>query len=383
MTAPDLPVGAGSVNYLHAQNLGMISDDELLAIEEDLLRRTFKKGQISSMYSGLSVLMAVMAVFILVSSSQDAVLRETPSVIFIPCMITAMLCGSFVKKRMYRMYQLDRHSLPGLREGSFIGFLGHMAKDIVCRMFGRTSQGASSKRSDVVERDLRAFHDDDDIAELRYGYSVMTVASVVAILLTAADAITDLMAVHYLALIVISMILGFLYRQIAVTTKEYVRYPGRRKQAGWNPLYPIHVIFSILIGFAVVAVYVPMLCSEIHSDVSLAGIVLGSIPDWVVSLGGVFAIVVLALSYYLVLCRFRDYHLVLDRDLGSDGPGYVSVSEIPSVSGRPRTFVYKLGYRTADRPSRIRHGARVIRLWLNCQGVDRRADMLILHASCR
>lgn len=287
---------------------GFLNDREQLKIEQELHNKTLYKNQLSSLYSGQSILMAFVGVMVLLVASPVNVLDEIDYVLVIIAMGCTFFAGSFLKKRMYRMYQINNHRLPGRNRASVLGYIMH-------RCIGRRlSKGVPSKdgaQDGAASGHGRVFNKDPRVREMIYGDTVVAIAFIIQAAIVVINHYMPLDALDVVSMLFFAAIAGFATKHTFMTIMANLD-PSKRdyNTVSWNPLYWISLAFRVLI----VAVMVVAILAVYVFGLDFAYTLLFS----------VLILIILAI-YGIVLRHFDDYLVVLNMD---DLEDRFSVSEL-------------------------------------------------------
>ncbi len=247
----------GSSYKLFDTDLGL---DEILSVEKSLHRRTLFKNQLSSLYCGESLFMTFTATMVLVIASPVNVLKDHDIVLIVVSMGCMFFAGSFLKKRMYRMYQIDRRSLPGIADSSMMGHVGHRISSGIRRILGKN--GTYRKNYPAIE---------DELSELSYGRAILAFAFILEAMILTASYLTSPDSdfdypLRILALLLFAAMAGFLSNQISLTATAMLHPSGHaRRIASWNPLN-LHALLFETLDLAIVVALILIPCVYGHED---------------------------------------------------------------------------------------------------------------------
>ena len=239
----------------------VMSIDELLGLEKSLHRKTLYKNQLSSLYCGESLFVTFAAVMCLVVASPVNVLKEHDMAIIAVSMACMFYAGVFLKKRMYRMYQIDCTKLPGKDESSMIGFWAHRIKVVFCQ--DDDVEGLLGDKP----RSIR-----DEWSELTYGTAVIGVACILeTVLITASLLVQSDSPFDYplrvAELLFLSAIAGFVFNQIGLTFTSKIHPSGSIYAiASWNPLYT-YALMMQLVGLGLFVLFIAVIGLYGHDDI--------------------------------------------------------------------------------------------------------------------
>ena len=313
---------------------GGLDLDGLLEIERSLHRKTLYKNQLSSLYSGQSLLVAFMGIMVLLISSPYNVTGD----VFILAVATccAFLSGSFLKKRMYRIYQIQRDRLPGLGATSLAGHIIH-------RVWRRlVVKGPASDQYAKYSGSYR----DDNVRELLYGMRYIVPSALILIALSVVETMFQPEAVHILYMLLLGAVAGFVSKQMQMTVTTNIDPSLGDNIASWNPLHMRVLVFRgmtvILLGGAL---FVDSVCAM-----------------------SLFLEIVFPLLFLVVLGVFcvivwhgRDYLRASRLKVGDDGSAEFKLKE-----GRAVTYAYDrtTGAVFVDAEIRDKHDCIAARLGL-------------------
>lgn len=271
-------------SYKLFANDGPLEDRDQLKIEQHLHNKTLYKNQLSSLYNGQSILIAFVGVMILIMSSPVNLLNENDCVFVIISMGCMYFSGTFLKKRMYRMYQIDDDRLPGRGRASVIGRFGHKITYKMLSNFEKSQDFIQDKR----------------IRELFYSIAVMIVAFIIQATLVVMNHIIHLDALDVVSMMFFAAMTGFASKLIYMTVMANID-PSKRdyNTVSWNPLYKISLVFRVMILAYMVATVIMVYEEGWDTDCTL-----------------LFAAIQLMtiVAYVLVLYFWGDYLAVLRMD---------------------------------------------------------------------
>lgn len=323
----------GSSYRLFSVDLGL---DELLAVERGLHRKALYKNQLSSLYCGESLFTTFASTMVLVIASSINVLKDYDIVLIAAAMGCMFFAGSFFKKRLYRMYQIDRRKLPGIDDSSLLGHLGHLVNSDIRKKL---------RRSATYRRDHAAI--EAELSEMSYGKAILAFASVfegvilVAGYLTPSDSFLDY-PLRILALLLFSAMAGFVCNQIGLTATAELEPSGQaRRIASCNPLNLHALVFQAVDVIALVALVLSIHFFG-HEDMAI--------------LAAVFVEILVLVGFdrtfrrdedYVVAAKLRprcrdvqrlvlkDGTVITYRFHGKDDRMEVAVDPVPAVKGSP------------------------------------------------
>ena len=305
---------------------GGLDLDGLLEIERSLHRKTLYKNQLSSLYSGQSLLVAFMGIMVLLIASPDNVTDEGFILAVATC--CAFLSGSFLKKRMYRIYQIQRDRLPGLGATSLAGHIIH-------RVWRRlVVKGPASGWYAEHSGSFR----DDNVRELLYGMRYIVPSALLLIALSVVETTFQPEAVHIVYMLLLGAVAGFVSKQMQMAVTTNIDPSLGDNIASWNRLYIWVLVFRVLTLL--------LLACALYVDSG------GALP----------------LALLVILCFFcafvwygRDYLRASRLKVGDDGSAEFKLRE-----GRAVTYMYDrtTGAVSVDAEIRDRHDCIAARLGL-------------------
>lgn len=308
--------------------------DGLLEIERSLHRKTLYKNQLSSLYSGQSLLVAFMGIMVLLIASPDNVTDDGFILAVATC--CAFLSGSFLKKRMYRIYQIQRDRLPGLGATSLAGHLIH-------RVWRRlVVKGPASDRYAKYSGSYR----DDNVRELLYGMRYIVPSVLLLIALSVVETMFQPEAIHIVYMLLLGAVAGFVSKQMQMTVTTNIDPSLGDNIASWNPLHTWVLIFRVsTVALLACALYV-------NSGSALP-------LSWEIALPLMLLVILSAFCW--IVWRDRDYLRASRLKVTGDGPVGFKLKE-----GGDVTYTY---YRAIDAVSvnaeiRDRHDCIAARLGL-------------------
>lgn len=313
---------------------GGLDLDGLLEIERSLHRKTLYKNQLSSLYSGQSLLVAFMGIMVLLIASPDNVTDDGFILAVATC--CAFLSGSFLKKRMYRIYQIQRDRLPGLGATSLAGHIIHRVwRRLVVR-------GPVSNRYAKYSESFM----DDNVRELLYGMRYIVPSVLLLIALSVVETTFQPEAVHIVYMLLFGAVAGFVSKQMQMTVTTNIDPSLGDNIASWNRLHIWVLVFRVLT--------VVLLGGALFAD---------SVCAMSPFLEIVFPLLFLALLG--VFCAFvwygRDYLRASRLKVGDDGSAEFKLKE-----GRAVTYTYDrtAGVVSVDAEIRDKHDCIAARLGL-------------------
>ena len=313
---------------------GGLDLDGLLEIERSLHRKTLYKNQLSSLYSGQSLLVAFMGIMVLLIASPDNVTDDDFILAVATC--CAFLSGSFLKKRMYRIFQIQRDRLPGLGATSLAGHIIH-------RVWRRlVVKGPVSGRYAKYSGSFR----DENVRELLYGMRYIVPSALILIALSVVETTFQPEAALIVYMLLLGAVAGFVSKQMQMTVTTNIDPSLGDNIASWNRLYIWVLVFR---GLTLL-----LLACALYVDSG------GALPlSWEI---------VLPLALLVILCFFcafvwhgRDYLRASRLKVGDDGSAEFKLKE-----GRAVTYMYDrtTGAVSVDAEIRDRHDCIAARLGL-------------------
>lgn len=283
-------------SYKLFTNHGPIDDFDVLCTEQELHKKALYKNQLSSLYNGQSIMVAFVGVMVLLIASPVNVLSD-------PILVTlSMGCmffsGMFLKKRMYRMYQIDENRLPGRGRSSILGHLGHMNLKFIldkCKWLHNKMSDTSS------------FINDGRVIEMSYGIVVIFFAYLIQTLLVILGAIIPFDALKIVSMIFFAAIAGFCAKHVYMVVMANLD-PTKLdyNTASWNPLYWMMTGFRIgILGILIASV---LLIYKVNLDTNYTLFFATTI------------LFIMMILYYFALWYNRDYLNILKLDSLDENP---------------------------------------------------------------
>ncbi|MDO5862245.1 MAG: hypothetical protein Q4Q58_05590 [Thermoplasmata archaeon] len=229
----------------------MMRVDELLSVEKELLKKTLYKNQLSSLYCGQSLLVTFIGAIVLLISSTVNIANDAVLASF--CIGAAFVCGAFLKKRMYRIYQIDKDKLPGVADRST---LGHWFHSIAC--WWREWRAKPRFRYDSLKPDIA-----DCLKELDYGINTVVVAYILQIIVVVIACISGLTSFWLTALMLSAAIAGFERMQARLVVSSAIDPSEAVKDTACNnPLHTIAWWYQAFLVDIVVANSILWICAN-------------------------------------------------------------------------------------------------------------------------
>ena len=313
---------------------GGLDLDGLLEIERSLHRKTLYKNQLSSLYSGQSLLVAFMGIMVLLIASPDNVTDDGFILAVATC--CAFLSGSFLKKRMYRIYQIQRDRLPGLGATSLAGHIIH-------RVWRRlVVKGPVSNRYAKYSESFM----DDNVRELLYGMRYIVPSVLLLIALSVVETTFQPEAVHIVYMLLFGAVAGFVSKQMQMTVTTNIDPSLGDNIASWNRLHIWALVFRVL-------TLILLVCALYVDSVGAMSL------SWGIALPLLF-LVVLGLFCW-IMWHGRDYLRASRLKVGDDGSAEFKLKE-----GRAVTYTYDrtTGAVSVDAEIRDKHDCIAARLGL-------------------
>ena len=226
-----------------------LRSDDILEIERDLHKKTLYKNQLSSLYSGLSLLMTFVGVMVLVASSNDNALNDMDPMLIMLAVGCMFFAGSFFKKRMYRIYQIRRDKLPGLNLSSTSGYIGHLTVHLfhwiihqIRKLIPQHSKTDPLVSSEKLQASNRAdgfdFVRDPNIREMSYGITIVLISTVIILATIILGNKFEVDALNVTIVLFLGAMLGFVAKQVHMTVVQNVDPThGETNVAAWNPMF--------------------------------------------------------------------------------------------------------------------------------------------------